>query len=283
MNPLDQFLNVAARSMRIMPAALRDDELRELRGHLEQRAEDYVDSGMSANEAQARAIADLGSARALGAKLCDAWEGIAFGWWRLAAAIIGVTAFLGFAGLALIWAIALLPMSAGTALLPEITPILCGLYAALPLFCGLLLSHWLGRRGCLTAALYFLALALGDLTVVFPAPSIAFAAPPANFLAVVNAAWFPYFWVALAFAGAWIEQSWRLKKRRQLARVGARASAPSRVLLVPLNLDWWAQCRVAHRSYRRALRHARVDAFSSTDARSVVEQIPDHESADERR
>ena len=89
MNPLEQFLRQAAQEIRAMPAAVRADELRELRGHLEQRAQDYIGAGMSASEAQTRAVAGLGSARALGTKLCDVWEGVPFRWWRLLAAITG--------------------------------------------------------------------------------------------------------------------------------------------------------------------------------------------------
>lgn len=78
MNPLDQFLSRAAQQMRAMPAAKRDDELRELRGHLEQRAQDFETQGLAPEAAQLRAAQSLGSPRKLGARLCDAWEGIAF-------------------------------------------------------------------------------------------------------------------------------------------------------------------------------------------------------------
>ena len=244
MNRLDQFLNTAARQMRIMPATLRDDELRELRGHLQQRVEDYQNAGMSDDAAQTRALESLGSPRALGAKLCDAWESIAFSWWRLAAAIVGVTAFLVFGMAFFILALVTIPLNSETALLPEIAPAFCAFYVALPLFCGVLFSHWLGRRGCMVATLYFLALALGKFTVNFPS-SGEFEAPSTNFVGLVNGAWFPYFWVALAFAGAWIEQRWRLRKRHQMALSGARILAPSRFLWVPLNLGWWRNAVLA--------------------------------------
>ena len=237
MNRLDQFLNIAARQMRAMPAALRDDELRELRGHLQQRAQDYTGEGMSEDEAQIKALEGLGSPRKLGAKLCDAWEGIAWSWWRLIAAIAGVTAFLLFAVLALIWAMALLPLSDSMALLPEVVPLLCGVYIVSPLFCGALFSHWLGRRGCLVATLYFLALALGNFTVIFP-ESAAFAAPPANFVAIVNGAWFAYFWTALAFIGAYAEST-RHRQARYLATVGAHSLPLKRRFWVRFNLRLW--------------------------------------------
>ena len=239
MNRLNQFLNIAAHQMRIMPATLRDDELRELRGHLEQRAEDYREDGMSDDAAQLRALEGLGSPRKLGASLCDAWEGIAWSWWRLAAAILGVTAFLLFGVAAFLIAILFASIQSEVALLPEIVPLICAFYAALPLLCGVLFSHWLGRRGCLVAALYFGALALSKLTLTFPQQSEMFAAAIAGFGILANAPWFPYFWIVLAFIGAWGEQSWRLKKRRQLALIGASCQSPSRFLWVPLNLDWW--------------------------------------------
>ena len=238
MNPLDQFLRVAARSMRIMPATLRDDELRELRGHLEQRAEDYIGAGMSENEAQARAVEGLGSPRKLGAKLCDAWEGIAFSWWRLAAAIAGVTAFLVFGIAFVTLAFVTIPLNSEIALLPEVVPVLFGLYLALPLLCGLIFSRWLGRRGCMAATLYFLALALAHFTVTFPADAQSMEAPPAYVSALANAAWFPYFWVALAFTGAWAESVWRTQTRF-LATVGARSIEQKRLFWMQFNLKLW--------------------------------------------
>ena len=239
MNRLDQFLNIAARQMRIMPATLRDDELRELRGHLEQRVEDYIGAGMSQDAAQMRALEGLGSPRALGAQLCDAWEGIAFSWWRLAAAIVGVTAFLTFGIVAFLFALLVIWEKTESALLPGFEPLLLGSYMALPLLCGLLFSHWLGRRGCIVAPLYFLVLALNNLKVGFPTESQNFTASLEKFSIVANASWFAYLWVALALAGAWMGQSWRLKKRHQLAFIGAHPQAPSRFLWVPLNLIWW--------------------------------------------
>lgn len=238
MNRLDQFLRVAARQMRSMPAALRDDELRELRGHLEQRAEDYRDAGMSDDAAQVRALESLGSPRKLGAQLCDAWEGIAWSWWRLVAAIIGVTAFLMLAGLALIMAFSIVPTNAEIALFPEVVPVLFGLYLALPLCSGLLFSHWLGRRGCLVATLYFLVLALAKFTVTFPTASQSMEAPPAFFSAIANAAWFPYFWIALAFTGARLEQNWRTQTRT-LATAGAHAIEGKRLFRMQCNLKLW--------------------------------------------
>ncbi len=245
MNRLNQFLYVAARQMRIMPAAVRDDELRELRGHLEQRVEDYCGQGMSDDAAQLRSLEGLGSPRKLGAKLCDAWEGIAFSWWRLIAAIVGVTLFLFVGIVAIGFALAVVPMNSEAAILPEIVPLLCALYVALPLFCGVLFSHWLGRRGCIVATLYFAALTLGDLTVNFPTPSAAFTTPPSSFVGIVHAAWFNYFWTVLAFAGSWMEHLWRIKKRHQLALIGGRVLQTSRFLVVPMNFDWWRNAILA--------------------------------------
>lgn len=245
MNRLDQFLNAAARQMSIMPTAARADELRELRGHLEQRAEDYRDAGTSDDAAQLRALEGLGSPRKLGASLCDAWEGFPFDWWRVLAAILGVTAVLLFGIAAFLIMMVFASIKSEVALLPEITPSICAFYVALPLLCGVLFSHWLGRRGCIVAMLYFVALALGNLTLTFPQQSEIFIAAMAGFTNVANAPWFPYFWVALAWIGAWGEQSWRLRKRHQLALRGGRVLSPSRFLWVPLNLDWWRNAVLA--------------------------------------
>ena len=96
-----------------------------------------------------------------------------------------------------------------------------------------------GRRGCIVATLYFLALALGKFTVTFPSSSAALEAPPANFVALANAAWFPYLWVALAFIGAWIEHVWRMQMRYNLATAGAHATEPKRMFWMRFNLKLW--------------------------------------------
>ncbi len=76
MNPLDLYLSRVARELRSMPSVKREEELRELRSHLEQRLEDFEAQGLKPEEAQARAVEGFGSPRALGSKLCDAWEGV---------------------------------------------------------------------------------------------------------------------------------------------------------------------------------------------------------------
>lgn len=239
MNRLDQFLNIAARPMRAMPAAAREDELRELRGHLEQRAKDYLGAGMSDDAAQMRALEGLGSPRKLGASLCDAWEGIAFSWWRLAAAIAGVTAFLLFGTIVFVVSIFIVPTNSEIALLPEVVPLLCTFYIVWPLFCGLLFSHWLGRRGCIVATLYFLALALGNFRLSVNTNASTSSSAPLGVAELLNAAWFPYLWVALAFVGAWAQHVWRTQMRYDLATVGAHMSERKRLFWMQFNLKLW--------------------------------------------
>ena len=255
--------------MRAMPAALREDELRELRGHLEQRAEDYQNAGLSDDDGAIARAGKVWVRRARWARNC-AMRGKAspWSWWRLAAAIAGVTAFL------------LVGVNFGADLGDCVAtderkqPRSCRkscccfarFYIALPLLCGVLFSHWLGRRGCIVATLYFAALALGNLTFILPASSNRVRAAPANFVAFINAAWFPYFWVALAFAGAWTGQNWRIKQRYQMALAGARLSPPSRFLWVPLNPKWWRNAALAPRNCRRALWRARLVSISSANA-----------------
>ena len=138
-----------ARQMRALPPAVREDELRELRGHLEQRAQDFESAGMSAPAAQARAVEGLGSARALGAQLCDAWEGIAWSWWRLAAAVSYVALWLS-AQIALVTGMEVALVRPQSALWLELLWAM-GTFG-LSAVCGIALSQVLGRRGKWTGA-----------------------------------------------------------------------------------------------------------------------------------
>ena len=253
MKRLDQFLSVAARQMRIMPAALRDDELRELRGHLEQRAEDFENAGMSASEAQAQAVEGLGAARALGSRLCDAWEGIAFSWLRVLAAIVGVTAFLAMGVAAgFVFAMGTVPLPAQTPLFPEIgwaLLALLGLYALLPLVGGWLFSHWLGRRGPLVALLYFgitrLNLTITEGTMPngrLPDPWVW--SPPPLLVEYVNLPWLAALNVALGLGGAVLCYIWRMRARRAFAGEARFELRPARVAGIPFHPRTWGRASI---------------------------------------
>ncbi len=197
MNRLDQFLNIAARQMRVMPAAAREEQLRELRGHLEQRAEDYQNAGLSDDAAQLRALQGLGSPRALGAKLCDAWEGIAFSWWRLAAVITGAIALQWLWSVVNLLVYVLTEQQAFVAFTEAFFYSMTWLHP-LPAFAtGWLFCRYLGRRGVWWAVIYFGALIfLGDPLHI---ELLLVSSKLSNSLFM---GWLPHIRIIAAFAGA---------------------------------------------------------------------------------
>lgn len=246
MNQLDQFLNRVARELRSMPDWKREEELRELRSHLEQRVEDFETQGFKVEEAQTKAVEALGSAWALGTKLCDAWEGIPFSWWRIAASVCGITVIWLASAILIGLAMMILPGQAELSLFPEALPILTGVFALVPFACGLLFSHWLGRRGRLITLVYFAVMLLilrVNLSFDTRQPSQFSPQPPDFFVAYINAAWLPIFNVASAFGGSVFGHTARNRTRLRLATVSHHSFArrPVRLLFVPLNLPTWAR------------------------------------------
>ena len=246
MNPLELYLNRVARELRFMPFSRREEELRELRSHLEQRAEDFQLAGSSDEEAQLRATEAFGSPRTLGAKLCDAWEGIPFSWWRVAASVCGITVIWLASAIIIGLVMMILPGQAELSLFPEVLPALTGVFALVPFACGLLFSHWLGRRGRFITLVYFAVMLLilrVNLSYDTRQSSQIFASPPDFFVAYVNATWLPAFNVALAFLGSVLGHLRQKRTQLQFAVVGSRPSAlrPVRLLFVPLNLSTWGR------------------------------------------
>ena len=160
MNPLDLYLNRVARELRSMPGWKQEEELRELRSHLEQRVEDFQLAGSSIEEAETRAALAFGSPKALGSKLCDVWEGIAWNWWRVGTTLSSVTVLWFVANIIFISALFTMQFWPQRALLPEIPYLWVLAYSSVPFGCGALLSRRLGRRGRLVALLCFAAISL---------------------------------------------------------------------------------------------------------------------------
>lgn len=205
MNPLELYLSRVARELRSMPSVKRDEELRELRSHLEQRIEDFEARGLKIEDAQARAVDGFGSPQVLGSKLCDAWEGISFSWWR---AVIGVTLFWFGANLVLIFALFGLSFWPQRALLPEAPYAFIVASSGVPFYCGTLFSRWLGRRGRLATLLYFLSL----FVAMKFTPSINWITGDAFSIPL------PIYNTALALGGAIV--GYALQKRSRLAKAG---------------------------------------------------------------
>lgn len=242
---IDDYLEKVARQLRHLPANVRDNEVREMRSHLEQLTEDFEAQGLALDTAQTRAVEMFGSPHALGAKLCDAWEGIPFSWWRALAALCAITALW----IASIFAITLPILIIGTqpaqGLFPELLPSLAALYASVPFGCGLLFSHWVGRRGRLITLIYFVVvLLILRLNLSFDASKNSSALnAPDFFIAYVNATWLPFFNIALAFAGSVVGHNLKVRTRYRLAMVGATNFhlQTTRILFVPLHPKTWGR------------------------------------------
>lgn len=175
MNPLELYLRRVARELRCMPVSKREDELRELLSHLEQRTQDFAAQGIDRAQAQMLAIEEFGAPRALGTKLCDAWECVPFSIGRLLLAVGGITLIWFSSLLALSFAFIGMRFWPQSVLFPELPYALVGTAIGLPFGCGWLFSHWLGRRGRLVTFLYFVFLAFGlkwswNISTTFPIP-----------------------------------------------------------------------------------------------------------------
>lgn len=238
MNPLDLFIGRVARELRSMPGVKRDEELRELRSHLEQRVEDFEAQGLNLEDAQRRATEGFGSARALGSQLCDVWEGIPFSWWRVARSVLRATVIL-FVGLSFTTlALALLRTQPVTGLMPELFPLLVALYLSLPFVCGMLFSCWLGRRGRLIGLIY-IAFMFSDIKLN---ASSGFA-PPDSFVAFVNSLWSFLFSILSGFTGAVFLHVLQTRPYRiAIAGGSTKGVPPLRTWRLLLNFKVWSLC-----------------------------------------
>jgi hypothetical protein len=169
MNRLDQFLARVARELRSMPDWKREEELRELRLHLEQRVEDFEAQELKPEEAQARAVEAFGSPRRLGAELCDAWEGVPTSWRGIAAAVLKTITIWLTVQVVLLMPLVVLPQVSyplSPTILTFVSVFIVFFFLStlgLSVYCGILLSLQLGRRGPIVVlAIPFVAALLSD-------------------------------------------------------------------------------------------------------------------------
>ncbi len=213
MNPLDSYLVRVARELRSMPPSKRDDELRELRSHLEQRAEDFARDGLSPEAAQAQALHEFGSPRSLGSNLCDAWEDMPFSLWRLLTTLVPISIIWLVASIVLHVGLFVLAFWDQAALLPELPSLVALVFVSLPFACGWLFSRGLGRRGPLVTLLYFGGLAILNFQFHLPfGVEQAFSLPK------------PLFNLFMAFCGA-IYRHDLYRQRLRFAFIGGKTLA----------------------------------------------------------
>lgn len=144
---LDDYLSSVARHLRHLPASVRENEVREMRSHLEQLRDDFAAQGQNPEMAAQSALDQFGEARAVGIHLRDVWEGQDFSWQRT------LTAF--FIGL-LFWFGAMSCMEFGvkvfqrwpqSALFPiEMRLVLGSCFTLIPALTGTIHAFYLGRR-----------------------------------------------------------------------------------------------------------------------------------------
>ena len=153
-NRLENYLAQVAHNLRVLPASVREKELREMRAHLEQLAQDFQSQNRDADEAMELALAQFGGPRAVALGLRDAWEGTPRGWKPVAKTFLAAFAWCVFAYGALIvggFSQAFWPQSA---LFPEIVGIVVALCVLAPLLTGAIFGARLGRRALMTGTLF---------------------------------------------------------------------------------------------------------------------------------
>ncbi|RYX80595.1 hypothetical protein EON83_27935 [bacterium] len=242
MNPLDSYLARVAHELRSLPQSKREDELKELRSHLQQRVEDFQ-HGLKIEEAQQQAVCALGAPNVLGARLADAWEGIPFSWWRVAATCAVTTMIWILSSFIAGISMALGGTFSGTALLPELFPLIMVFYLSVPVLCGALFTHWLGRRGRLFASIYFTFLfVLFDMNLHYNTYSPSrMSEPPIYFTGYINSTWGSLINTALGFLGAYLLHTLKTRKRARLAEANGLVfdNPPVRLLRIPFNPKTW--------------------------------------------
>ena len=166
MNPLELYLNRVTRELRSMPEWKREEELRELRSHLEQRVEDFERHGLKVEDAQTKAVEAFGAPKALGGKLCDAWEGVPTSWRGVAAVALRMT-LIWFMSIMLLWA-PIVVLSNRELLQPPIAFIgfIFFVELAIILYCGILLSLRTGRHGIVAVLALLLLVALLNVGIL---------------------------------------------------------------------------------------------------------------------
>ncbi|RYX80596.1 hypothetical protein EON83_27940 [bacterium] len=205
MNPLDSYLARINHELRSLPLEKRDEELRELRSHLEQRIEDFTGKGLSPEAAQTSALHEFGSPQTLGQTLCDVWENGPLSAKRLASAIARVSLFWLCTTFELICGISASAIWPETALFPELPYIVTFAALSIPIGCGWLWFSCLGKRRLqvplLFAAITFNALFWGGCLAYLNSRPFPTAEPFYDSILALNP--------LLAAAGAYLARAFR--------------------------------------------------------------------------
>lgn len=211
---LESYLSDAASYLGALPREVREGELQEISGHLEQLVADYQLSGEDEATALAHATSRFGSARSVGLRLRDVWEGNSGLWVVALAVLVSNWCWLIAFGFAFMGFWFMLGGIVGAALSPLLGALLYALAFLLPLGWNFILGQWGGRRVVIMAPL-----AYAPLLLLPPAPDI-----PLVWNTEVH---LPYagLVIALALLGAWGGSQRRRSQRMAIVRGTSLAEA----------------------------------------------------------
>jgi hypothetical protein len=220
--PLDDYLARVARELRSLPAPVRENELKEVRSHLEQLIEDNIAQGQSRDAATQSSLATFGRARAVGIGVRDVLEGQETGWKPWVTAFVRGFLFWMVGFYALVIGFISFQSSSQSALLPEATDyVFIAGFVAVPFLTGAIHALYLGRRAWGISATIYSAFWMAEV-VSGARPS----------LTIVN--FHTSFWgcnLVLGVAGALMTDIWLRRRRYAVLALAGMASSASSLTL----------------------------------------------------
>lgn len=166
---LDKYLSEVEGHLHTLPPNVRQGEIDEMASHLQQLRTDFLARGHSSEEAEAMALARFGSARKVGLRLRDVWEGNRGVWVTLAAVAVSNWTLQLMNHAAAFWLAFYGPMSNNRALMEPLAPVTIfwtwWTWFLLPFGLNFVLGRWGGRR---------VALAVPAVMLPLPALQLAF-------------------------------------------------------------------------------------------------------------
>ena len=155
----DEYLSAVESYLQPLPASIRQGEVDEMAGHLQQLHADFVAAGHADEAAQEMALARFGSARQAGLRLRDVWEGNKGALWCFMAVVLSnyvlfvANIVAGSIGVFIL-------VSESRALAEAMTPVFMSWLGwtifLLPLSLNFALGRWGGRRTVFCALLMYL-------------------------------------------------------------------------------------------------------------------------------
>lgn len=228
---LESYLSDVASYLGALPPAVRDSELREISGHLEQLVADLRAAGEDEAAALTLALKRFGSARSVGLRLRDVWEG------NRSLLVVALAVFGSNWGLQIVFAIAamgfaLMPATASSianvALRPSLGVLLCASACGLPLGWNFLLGQWGGRRVAILSPFAYGLLLFVPMTITVLRTGTEVRSP-------WGPPWLGLIFMTIALLGAWCGSERRRHHRMALVS-GPSLEEAAKLLAKPLRL-----------------------------------------------